>query len=140
MPSLRGTKEAVKLLKEVLSRLEKQNGNANGGTAQVGGMYWRLAKLMQFVDRHLDDQEGHGHASFIRNNHGVLVPIVRQESLMNAEEVCERVGFRGRSSLYAAMKAGSFPRPVKRGGRSVAWPVSVIDNWIKERIADSTGA
>ena len=39
-----------------------------------------------------------------------------------------------RSSIYALMKAGSFPHQVKLGKRSVAWLEEAILNWIKTRI------
>ena len=39
-----------------------------------------------------------------------------------------------RSSIYALMKEGSFPRQVKLGKRSVAWLEESILNWIKTRI------
>ena len=42
-----------------------------------------------------------------------------------------------RAWIYAAMQRGEFPRPVKIGRRAVAWPESVIDKWISERMAQS---
>ena len=44
-----------------------------------------------------------------------------------------------RSSLYAMMDAGEFPRPVRIGKRAVAWPQSVIEAWLAERPV-ATGA
>lgn len=44
-----------------------------------------------------------------------------------------------RSSLYAMMDAGDFPRPVRVGKRAVAWPQSAIENWLTSRPL-STGA
>lgn len=44
-----------------------------------------------------------------------------------------------RSSIYAMMDAGDFPRPVRVGKRAVAWPQSAIENWLAQRPA-STGA
>ena len=38
---------------------------------------------------------------------------------------------------------GRFPRPVKIGRRAVAWPKSIIDEWIRARKAEAgidTGA
>ena len=35
------------------------------------------------------------------------------------------------------MASREFPRPVKIGRRAVAWPQSVIDKWISERMAQS---
>jgi prophage regulatory protein len=39
-----------------------------------------------------------------------------------------------RSTIYLMMSRGEFPRPVKITGKAVAWPESVIKNWLAERI------
>ncbi|MEN8750980.1 AlpA family transcriptional regulator [Marivita sp.] len=44
-----------------------------------------------------------------------------------------------RSSIYAMMDAGDFPRPVRIGKRAVAWPQSAIEDWLVNR-PTSTGA
>lgn len=46
--------------------------------------------------------------------------------------VIERTGL-GRSSIYAKMKKGSFPRLVKLSSRAVGFRESDIDQWINER-------
>lgn len=38
-----------------------------------------------------------------------------------------------RSTIYLMMSRGEFPRPVKITGKAVAWPESVIRNWLAER-------
>ena len=38
-----------------------------------------------------------------------------------------------RSSLYAMMDKGEFPRPIRIGKRAVAWPQSAIEVWLAER-------
>jgi prophage regulatory protein len=38
-----------------------------------------------------------------------------------------------RSSLYAQVKLGRFPKPVKLGARSVGWRVQDIEAWIATR-------
>ena len=43
-----------------------------------------------------------------------------------------------RSSLYAMMDAGDFPRPIRIGKRAVAWPQSAVEAWLSER-PTSTG-
>ena len=50
--------------------------------------------------------------------------------LMRLPEVMEVTG-KSRSSIYADP---DFPKPVKIGARSSAWPSSEIDDWIKQRI------
>ena len=42
-----------------------------------------------------------------------------------------------RSSIYAMMDAGEFPRPVRIGKRAVAWPQSEIEHWLANRPASS---
>jgi len=38
-----------------------------------------------------------------------------------------------RSTLYAMMDAGDFPRPIRIGRRAVAWPESAILDWLASR-------
>lgn len=42
-----------------------------------------------------------------------------------------------RSSIYDLIAKGKFPRPIKLGARSVGWLDSDIDNWLRERVAES---
>jgi prophage regulatory protein len=48
--------------------------------------------------------------------------------------VLARTG-KSRSQLYADIKAGLFPHPLKIGGRAVAWLSSEIDAWCEARAA-----
>lgn len=38
-----------------------------------------------------------------------------------------------RSAIYELMARGKFPRPVKLTGKAVAWPESVIADWLRKR-------
>jgi|SaaInlStandDraft_2_1057019.scaffolds.fasta_scaffold60501_2 prophage regulatory protein len=38
-----------------------------------------------------------------------------------------------RSHLYALVKDGKFPKPIKLGSRSVAWRVEDVEAWIAAR-------
>lgn len=40
-----------------------------------------------------------------------------------------------RSTIYDAIRAGTFPKPVPLGGRTVAWSSAEIQHWIADRIA-----
>ena len=51
-------------------------------------------------------------------------------------EVLERTGL-SRSTIYVRLAAGCFPRPVALGGRAVGWIEAEVDEWIRERIAES---
>ncbi len=46
--------------------------------------------------------------------------------------VVEATGL-SRSTIYDKMKEGSFPRPVNLSARVVAWPESVIAEWLRSR-------
>ena len=51
-------------------------------------------------------------------------------------EVLERTGL-SRSTIYVRLAAGTFPRPVALGARAVGWIEAEIDEWVRERIAES---
>lgn len=60
------------------------------------------------------------------------------ERLLRLSSVEALTGLR-RSALYAAMKAGKFPRCVKLGARAAAWPESEVQAWIAARIRAPRG-
>ncbi|HPD91066.1 MAG: AlpA family transcriptional regulator [Rhodobacter sp.] len=41
-----------------------------------------------------------------------------------------------RSTIYSLMSENKFPRPIKITGKAVAWPESVLEQWLKSRGAD----
>lgn len=41
-----------------------------------------------------------------------------------------------RSTIYAMMAEGSFPKPIKIGKRAVGWPECVIGKWLESRTSD----
>ena len=43
----------------------------------------------------------------------------------------------GRSTVYAYVKAGKFPAPVRMGTRHVAWIAAEVDAWVEALIAAS---
>lgn len=55
------------------------------------------------------------------------------DRMLRRKEV-EEITARSRSAIYEGMAAGTFPKPVKIGARAVAWPESVIRNWIADRM------
>ncbi len=52
---------------------------------------------------------------------------------LRRSEVEARTGL-SRSSIYAMMHRGKFPRPRRIGKRAVAWDESAIEQWLLERI------
>lgn len=55
------------------------------------------------------------------------------DRMLRRKEVEDITG-RSRSSIYDGIAAGTFPKPVKIGARAVAWPETVIREWIAERM------
>lgn len=56
--------------------------------------------------------------------------------VMRRPEVERTVGL-SRSTIYAAMDRGEFPRPIRLGRRSVGWMSSDILNWLENRSASN---
>ena len=52
--------------------------------------------------------------------------------LLRREEVETLVGL-SRSSLYAAMAKGDFPRPLRVGQRAVRWSEADLERWLATR-------
>ena len=44
-----------------------------------------------------------------------------------------------RSSIYLMMRAGTFPKSISLGVRSVGWLESDLDAWINSKVAASKG-
>lgn len=59
--------------------------------------------------------------------------VADNKRILRLGEVISRTG-RSRSSIYADIERGEFPRPIKIGPRAVGWMETEIDSWIKERI------
>ena len=49
-----------------------------------------------------------------------------ENNYISIDEVLEKTTF-GRSSLYAKIGEGLFPKPVKVGSRKIAWPQYQVD-------------
>lgn len=61
------------------------------------------------------------------------------ETLIRLSEVKNRVGL-SRSAIYAGIQAGTFPKPVPIGARSVGFVASEVEKWIQARISESRKA
>lgn len=62
-----------------------------------------------------------------------------EEQLLRLPAVLAKTGL-GRSTLYALVLKGEFPKPIKLGIRSVAWPHSVVQAFIDRKIRESDKA
>ena len=57
--------------------------------------------------------------------------------ILRRKEVESRTGL-SRSTLYARIAEGTFPRPINLGGgRAVGWIESEINEWVQSRIEQS---
>jgi prophage regulatory protein len=57
-------------------------------------------------------------------------------TILRRKQVESRVGL-SRSTIYDGIKAGTFPKPIQLGPRSVGWLESEISTWLEQRIAQS---
>jgi len=58
------------------------------------------------------------------------------DKLLRLERVQDLIGL-GRSSIYAKVKNGTLPAPVRLSARAVGWRESDIFQWIKSRTTTS---
>ena len=56
------------------------------------------------------------------------------ERILRRPEVEARIGL-SRSTIYAQMADGDFPKPVRLGKRAVGWPESAVAQWLASRSA-----
>ena len=52
--------------------------------------------------------------------------------ILRLPQVLKRVGL-GKTTLYAAIKRGEFPKPIRLGERSVGWKLSDLEKWADSR-------
>ena len=75
----------------------------------------------------------------IDGSHSALPSSADEVSFLRLPEVKLVTGL-SKSSLYALIRANSFPAPVQLGPRTVAWVKSEIKQWAAERILTSRTA
>lgn len=56
--------------------------------------------------------------------------------LLPYSEVCE-ITNRSRKTLWAKVKSGTFPQPVKQGNRTIGWRPADVQSWIDNNIGGS---
>ncbi len=62
-----------------------------------------------------------------------ITPVqARQPRILRLPDVKAKTGI-GRSTIYALMASGDFPRSIRIGARAVGWLESDIDRWIESR-------
>ena len=63
----------------------------------------------------------------------VVTPLVPRDRLLRLPDVSDIVGIR-KSSIYALMKEGKFPKCIYITSKTVAWPESAVLAWVDDRI------
>ena len=63
----------------------------------------------------------------------VVTPLVPRDRLLRLPDVSDIVGIR-KSSIYALMKEGKFPKCIYITSKTVAWPESAVLAWVNDRI------
>jgi prophage regulatory protein len=61
-----------------------------------------------------------------------VTELPKQIRLQRRREVLAATGL-SQTRLYILMAEGNFPRPIKIGGRAVAWAQHEVDGWIRDR-------
>ena len=64
---------------------------------------------------------------------------MRADKILRRPAVEERVGL-SRSSIYAMIAEGTFPRPVRLGRRAVGWTESAVQSWLDGRTTSNDRA
>lgn len=59
--------------------------------------------------------------------------------ILRLQEVLKKTGL-AKSSMYAKVAAGTFPKPIKLSLRSSGWIEHEVDAWIDERIVVRDGS
>lgn len=62
-----------------------------------------------------------------------------KESILRLPDVQNATGL-SRSSIYALVSQGEFPKSVPLGPRAVGWLSTEVDSWIKSRISQRKAA
>ena len=60
-------------------------------------------------------------------------------TILRLPEVKKTTGL-SRSTIYARISHGTFPKPVNLGGRAVGWVEAEIEEWLRQRIEASRKA
>jgi prophage regulatory protein len=85
----------------------------------------------QFVPQNSPESQNHSDASLIGTS-----DTLDDVSFLRLPEVKMVTGL-SKSSIYALIRADSFPAPVRLGPRTVAWVKSEIKQWATERVLTS---
>lgn len=63
--------------------------------------------------------------------------VTPNERLIRIAELQKKLGDMSAAAIWAGVKAGTIPEPVRLGPRFTAWPLSQVDAWLAKRISAS---
>lgn len=100
----------------------------------------RPSRAVLPADEKLPVKMGEAADDLVTTKQLVTQPILQNEvSFLRLPELKSVTGL-SKSSLYALIRAKSFPSPVQLGPRTVAWVRSEVRQWAAERISKSRSA
>ena len=65
-------------------------------------------------------------------------PVTPRDRLIRLPEVERLVGCK-KSTIYAMLQDGAFPKPIRFSARMVVWPETVVLQWVQDRINEAVG-
>ncbi|GAD22640.1 predicted transcriptional regulator [Acidovorax sp. MR-S7] len=101
-------------------------------------LLWLAQPQRRFLGFELSPQDHRDMHESLQTTHSPAAvpaaPPVQRVRLLRIADVCFATGL-GRSTVYARIKANSFPRPVQLHGTCVAWREADVNAWIEARPA-----
>lgn len=68
-----------------------------------------------------------------------MLKLNADDPILRIPDVERQVGLK-KSTIYALVKQGEFPTPIRLGNRASGWLLSEINQWKQQRIAESRAA
>jgi prophage regulatory protein len=61
---------------------------------------------------------------------------MKAPKILRIASVMQKTGL-ARSTIYAGVRAGTFPKPIKLGDRASGWPEDIVDGWVFEKMGSN---
>jgi len=98
---------------------------------------------LNLLQKHIDDIKGvlvgKGEAIRLQPQNLPAQPISKKvphqqpTDMIRIKEVMKMIGI-SKSTIYSFISNGTFPKPIKLGGRSVAWQRGNIEKWVLNKV------
>ena len=72
---------------------------------------------------------------FDRECFNPYIPVMSNERFLNTAEVCRVIGL-SRQEVWRRRRDGTFPEPVRFGGRRVGYSATEVEEWMAARKAE----